>query len=110
MSSYVFIESRDPFESGDARFVADTAAALKQRGEQVTVFLVQNGVLGARARARGSNISQLADAGVAGGRLLVARARYRERPPGVRGERIINRFASRPNRQGKHQRNLALKT
>ena len=64
MSTYVFIESRDPFESADSRFVADTATALKQRGDSVTVFLVQNGVLGARARARGSHITALADAGI----------------------------------------------
>ena len=65
MATYVFIESRDPFESGDTRFVADTAAALKQSGEEVTVFLVQNGVLGARANARGSAVGQLAEAGIA---------------------------------------------
>jgi hypothetical protein len=29
MTNYVFIESRDPFESRDAGFVADTATALK---------------------------------------------------------------------------------
>ena len=45
MSNYVFIESRDPFESADTSFLADTAASLKKRGNNVTVFLVQNGVL-----------------------------------------------------------------
>ncbi len=64
MSRYVFIESRDPFESSDTRFIAETAAALKRQGEDVTVFLVQNGVLAARAKARGSQLPELAEARV----------------------------------------------
>jgi intracellular sulfur oxidation DsrE/DsrF family protein len=63
-SHYVFIESRDPFDSADTGFVADTAAALRQRGRPVTVFLVQNGVLATRARARGSHVQRMAEAGV----------------------------------------------
>ena len=62
---YVFIESRDPFDSADAGFVPDAAAALHARGRPVTVFLVQNGVLATRARARGSHVARLAEAGVA---------------------------------------------
>ena len=31
MSNYVFIESRDPFESLDVRFVAETVTALRER-------------------------------------------------------------------------------
>jgi len=65
MTRYVFIESRDPFESRDARFVVDTATALKQRDNEVTVFLVQNGVLACRKNAAGSHLPQLAKAGVA---------------------------------------------
>jgi sulfur relay (sulfurtransferase) complex TusBCD TusD component (DsrE family) len=64
MSSYVFIESRDPFESRDTRFVAETAAALKERGHPVTIFLVQNGVLAARQQAQNSDLAPLAKAGV----------------------------------------------
>jgi predicted peroxiredoxin len=64
MANYLYIESRDPFESRDTDFVADTAAALKGRGNDVTVFLVQNGVLAARKNARHKYIAQLADAGV----------------------------------------------
>lgn len=63
-STYVLIESRDPFDSADTRFVSDTASALRARGRAVTVFLVQNGVLATRAGARGSHVSRLADAGV----------------------------------------------
>jgi len=64
MSNYVFIESRDPFESSDARFVVDTATNLKRNGNDVTVFLVQNGVLAARANAVGSHLPELARRGV----------------------------------------------
>jgi predicted peroxiredoxin len=63
-SHYLLIESRDPFDSADTRFVSDTATALRARGRPVTVFLVQNGVLATRAGARGSHVSQLKEAGV----------------------------------------------
>ena len=61
---YVFIESRDPFDSPDTGFVGEHAAALGARGRAVTVYLVQNGVLAARAAARGSQVRRLAAAGV----------------------------------------------
>ncbi len=64
MTSYVFIESRDPFESNDTQFVLETATALKQRGHQVTVFLIQNGALATRRNARNSHLPQLAAAGI----------------------------------------------
>lgn len=64
MADYVFVESRDPFESRDTAFVAQTAVSLQQSGKEVVVFLVQNGVLGARKDARISEIPQLAKAGV----------------------------------------------
>ena len=62
MASYVFIESRDPFESRDTQFVEETAIAVKERGHEVTVFLVQNGVLAARGSVR--RLGRLAQAGV----------------------------------------------
>jgi len=76
MSSYVFIESRDPFESRDLQFVVETAMALRQRGHAVTVFLTQNGVLGARRNASGSPLPRLAQAGA---RLLADDFSLRER-------------------------------
>ncbi len=63
-SHYVFIESRDPFESGDTEFVAEMASVLRQEGRPVTVFLVQNGVLATRAGARRSHLPGLTRAGV----------------------------------------------
>jgi sulfur transfer complex TusBCD TusB component (DsrH family) len=62
MSRYVFIESRDPFESLDTRFIEETAISVKERGHEVTVFLVQNGVLAARASA--GRLHRLAEASV----------------------------------------------
>jgi len=64
MTHYLFIECRDPFESKDVQFVAENAAALKQRDNEVTVFLVQNGVLAARRNARGSHLRALPKAGI----------------------------------------------
>ena len=64
MSNYVLIESRDPFDSPDTSFLADTAAALRKRGNNVTVFLVQNAVLAMRKRARQSPLPQLLESGV----------------------------------------------
>ena len=64
MSNYVFIESREPFESRDVRFVVETATVLKRNGNDVTVFLVQNGVLAARGNARASQLPELAELGI----------------------------------------------
>jgi sulfur transfer complex TusBCD TusB component (DsrH family) len=62
MSRYVFIESRDPFESRDTQFIEETAVLVKERGHEVTLYLVQNGVLAARAGA--NRLARLAEAGV----------------------------------------------
>ena len=64
MTNYIFIETRDPFESRDIQFIEQTATALKQRGHEVTVFLVQNGVLAARRNAREAYLPLLTQAGV----------------------------------------------
>jgi predicted peroxiredoxin len=64
MTNYIFIESRDPFESRDTQFVEEMVTALKQRGNEVTVFLVQNGVLATRRKARDPYLARLAQAGI----------------------------------------------
>lgn len=64
MTNYVFIESRDPFESRDTRFVEETATALKHRGHEVSVFLVQNGVLASRRTIPDSALSRMITVGV----------------------------------------------
>jgi sulfur relay (sulfurtransferase) complex TusBCD TusD component (DsrE family) len=62
MTTYVLIESRDPFESRDTAFIEETAVAIKERGHAVTVFLVQNGVFAARKNI--GRLNRLAEAGV----------------------------------------------
>ena len=64
MTNYLFLESRDPFESRDTRFVEQTATALLQQGNEVTIFLLQNGVLASRKKARDSTLERMAAAGV----------------------------------------------
>ena len=81
MSQYVFIESRDPFESRDTDFVEQTALAIKERGHTVMVFLVQNGVLAARENT--GQLRRLAQAGVI---LLADDFSLRER--GIRTEEL----------------------
>jgi hypothetical protein len=76
MSRYLFIETRDPFESRDTQFTAETAVTLKQRGNEVIVFLVQNGVLAARKGARFSHLPLLVEAEIT---LLVDDFSLRER-------------------------------
>lgn len=69
MARYMLVESRDPFESRDATYFYGLAADLAAKGEQVTLFLVQNGVLASRKAAPanplggvlGRNIEVLAD-------------------------------------------------
>ncbi len=62
MSKYLFIESRDPFEHNDATQTWELATALAKKGNDVALFLVQNGVLAARKGAKVSTLSK--DAGV----------------------------------------------
>ena len=68
MPGYLFIESRDPYESNDVAAQFDLAALLARAGQPVTVLLVQNGVLAARGDARealaglvGAGVEVLAD-------------------------------------------------
>ena len=54
MARYVMIESRDPFESRDVSYFYNLASDLAANGEQVTLFLVQNGALASRKNAQGN--------------------------------------------------------
>jgi len=64
MAKYTLIASRDPFESREAAHYADLASDLRKAGNDVTVFLVQNGVLGARKSNASAPLSKLAREGV----------------------------------------------
>ncbi len=64
MASYLLIESRDPFEVNDVTYFYDLASGLKSRGNEVTLFLVQNGVLPVRKSSGSALLSGLSEAGV----------------------------------------------
>ena len=64
MAKYLLIESRDPFDSNDVTSYYDLAADLVKEGNEVTLFLVQNGVLPARPGSRSDGLSKMAQAGV----------------------------------------------
>ena len=63
-TKYLLIESRDPFESNDVAFAYDLATGLAKAGHDVTVLLVQNGVLPARRGARADGLAAVLRAGV----------------------------------------------
>jgi sulfur relay (sulfurtransferase) complex TusBCD TusD component (DsrE family) len=52
VSNYVLIDSRGPFEIEDIDYLRRLAESLASAGHAVTVFLLQNGVLGARPGSR----------------------------------------------------------
>ena len=64
MATYLLIESRDPFESRDVSQWCRLAQDLQKAGNDVTVFLVQNAVLGARKAASATDLSALAGGAV----------------------------------------------
>jgi predicted peroxiredoxin len=61
MGKYVLIESRDPFDSADWSSFRDLALGLARQGNDVTVFLAQNGVLPTRSGSKvAAQVSELA--------------------------------------------------
>ena len=63
MSDYFLIQSRDPFEGRRAASCFELAVDLARNGSDVVVYLVENGVLPARAGADGA-LQPLRDAGI----------------------------------------------
>ncbi len=64
MANYLLIASRDPFEVNDVAYFYDLASGLKERGNEVTLFLIQNGVLPARKNPGDGTLAKLATDGV----------------------------------------------
>jgi sulfur relay (sulfurtransferase) complex TusBCD TusD component (DsrE family) len=64
MAKYLLIESRDPYDSNDTQHFYDLAQGLRKDGNDVTLFLVQNGVLPARRGAKAPALEAVAKAGV----------------------------------------------
>lgn len=90
MTRYLLIESRDPFETNDALYYYDLAGALARQGD-VTLFLVQNGVLPARRSRESRRLTELANAGV---RVLAESFSLRER--GIRADQLAERVQPAP--------------
>ena len=64
MAKYLLIESRDPYDSQDVDFCYDLASELARSGNDVTLFLIQNGVLPARPGTKSAALTEVASAGV----------------------------------------------
>ena len=85
------IESRDPFDSNDTRFCCDLAQQLAAAKNDVTLFLVQNGVLPARPGPCLGDLTSLAGAGV---RMLADNFSLKER--GIDEKRLASVVAAAP--------------
>src|SRR5438132_9646910 len=91
MPRYLLIESRDPFDSNDTGFCRDLATQLAAAKNDVTLFLVQNGVLPARSGARSGDLTKLAGAGI---RVLADSFSLKER--GIGEEVLASAVAAAP--------------
>ena len=91
MARYLLIESRDPFDSNDVHFCCDLAQQLAAAKHEVTLFLVQNGVLPARPGARSGDLARVAGAGV---RVLADSFSLEER--GIDARRLASGVAAAP--------------
>ena len=91
MAKYLLIESRDPFECNDVTHNYELAKNLKEQGNEVTLFLVQNGVLPARRSTQSKSLAEVAKAGV---ELLADDFSLKER--GIYKDRIVDGVKAAP--------------
>ena len=91
MGKYLLIESRDPFTCQDVATNLEVAGGLAAQGNEVTLFLVQNGVLPARPGEASKAYSQVAKSGV---RVLADEFSLRER--GISAGRLAAGITSSP--------------
>jgi predicted peroxiredoxin len=91
MAKYLFIESRDPFENNVVARQYDLAVNLVKESNEVTLFLVQNGVLPARP---GSCSSLLSSAALAGVQVLADDFSLRER--GIAADKLADGVKAAP--------------
>ena len=59
MARYLLIESRDPFEYGDSLYMYNLAGDLAGKGNEVSLFLIQNGVLTTRRGVKDNPLTSL---------------------------------------------------
>ena len=91
MPRYLLIESRDPYDSNDTGFCRDLATQLATAKNEVTLFLIQNGVLCARSGARSGDLTALAGSGV---KVLADSFSLKER--GIDETRLASGIAAAP--------------
>lgn len=91
MAKYLLVESRDPFGSNDVANYYDIASALVKDGNEVTLFLVENGVLPARKSSKSQLLNDLANAGVT---VLADEFSLRER--GIGSDRLTDGVKASP--------------
>jgi predicted peroxiredoxin len=91
MDKYMLIESRDPFDSNDVAFCYELAIGLAKAGNEVTLMLVQNGVLPARRGAKADGLAAVLEAGV---KVLADDFSLAER--GIEASRLAAGIASTP--------------
>ena len=108
MDHYLLIESRDPFESNDVTHYYELSKGLVDAGNEVTLLLVQNGVLAARPSAHSATLSALGRSGV---KVLADDFSLKERGISKLAEGVVgcpDRRRRRPSR-GWSQNALALR-
>ena len=59
MANYLLIESRDPFTSNDTSAYTELAMDLVKQGNDVTLFLVENGVFACRAAIEQNSLASI---------------------------------------------------
>ena len=91
MAKYLLIESRDPFDANDVANFYDLATGLARDGNDVSLFLVQNGVFPARPGSRSAALSAVAEAGVT---VLADEFSLRER--GISSDRLASGVTPAP--------------
>jgi len=91
LADYLLIGSRDPFESNDVTRLYGLAENLAKKGGNVTLFLVQNGVMAARESGKSAALSAVAEAGV---EVLAEEFSLRER--GISSDRLVSGVSAAP--------------
>jgi predicted peroxiredoxin len=91
MSKYLLIESRDPFEVREVANDYTLAADLAKAGNDIVLFLVQNGVLPARKAARDCGLQSVLASGV---KIVCDQFSLRER--GITSEAIADGYETGP--------------
>ena len=86
MANYLLIESRDAFEYGDVGYFYNLAKDLAGGGNDVTLFLIQNGVLMARQGVAASPVPEL----IKGGKVQVLADDFCLKERGIQSNALLS--------------------